>query len=233
MLHLISEVNNEKCFCCIFFLYSVFLIAQCTVEDYKILLQEAKVAQKLGKYDLAFNKLLSAQICQSNNPEKVIEVKNRILEVFQEVNIQRTLAIQSAIEAKRQKMIAESQRDTSQIERNNAIRFAEEARRQRDSANIERNNAIAQRKIAEENAREFYANDLAYKSQAALENGNLSVAFRLADFAKRFIHQDNPNINRALTEALYFNDHPEDIHRLPWHYILSENYSEVTCVAYS
>ncbi len=62
---------------------------------------------------------------------------------------------------------------------------------------------------AEQATRTAYANDLAYKSEIALKDGDRNAAFRLADFAHRYVDSTNTNVLRALVEALYYNDNPK------------------------
>jgi WD40 repeat protein len=61
--------------------------------------------------------------------------------------------------------------------------------------------------IAELNRRQSltaYANDLAYKSQIALRDGDRAAAFRLAEFAHQFVDKDNPNVLRSIVNSLYY-----------------------------
>ena len=62
---------------------------------------------------------------------------------------------------------------------------------------------------AEQATRTTYANDLAYKSEIALKDGDRNTAFRLAEFACRYVDSTNVNVVRALVEALYYNDNPK------------------------
>ena len=218
-------------------------VAQCSTEEYQNLLKEAKSAQQKGQYDLAINKLFSARVCR---PERDEEIKVKILAVFEDVNKQRKIADENADKLKRQRDStiiqrnnailnaeeAKKQRDTATIERINAFKNAEEAGRQRDSATTERNNAITERIRAEKKTREVYANDLAFKSQIALERGDRSSAFRLAEITYRYVDDDNPNVTRAFMEALYNND---DLYPpfLPWSENLIGHYKSVNCVAFS
>ncbi len=77
-----------------------------------------------------------------------------------------------------------------------------------------------------------YANDLAYKSQIALERGDRTTAFRLAEFAHRYVVEGSGNVTRALVEALYYNDVTDHAH-LPWTATLSGHTAGVTSVAFS
>ena len=62
---------------------------------------------------------------------------------------------------------------------------------------------------AEQATRTAYANDLAYKSEIALKDGDRNTSFRLAEFAHRYVDSTNTNVVRALVEALYYNDNPK------------------------
>src|SRR5262245_21403351 len=73
--------------------------AQCSMEEYQILLKEAKTAQKKGQYDLAINKLSSARACR---PEKDKEIEGKILEVLKKEKKKKELEKKNAEEAKRQ-----------------------------------------------------------------------------------------------------------------------------------
>ena len=64
---------------------------------------------------------------------------------------------------------------------------------------------------AEQATRTTYANDLAYKSQIALKDGDRNTAFRLAEFAARYVDSTNVSVLRALVEALYYNDNPKHL----------------------
>lgn len=182
-----------------------FTAAQCTLEDYQNLLKEAKAAQKSGKYDLAVNKLLAAQECQADKPDKVAEVKKRILEVFSEVNAQRDLAVKNEKESNRQRTLAEEQTKIAKDEKEKA----------------------------EAETRRIYANDLAFKSQTALRDGNRTTAFRLAEMGERFVDKNNPNILSALADAFYYNEHPDSAHRLPWNKNLISHEGLIASVAFS
>jgi WD domain, G-beta repeat len=84
----------------------------------------------------------------------------------------------------------------------------------------------------EKEKRAAYANDLVYKSQTALRDGDRTTAFRLAEFAHRYVDDDNPNVTRALCDALYYNDNPNHS-PLPWASTLEGHTSAVRSVAFS
>ncbi|MBL7782699.1 MAG: myosin kinase, partial [Saprospiraceae bacterium] len=86
---------------------------------------------------------------------------------------------------------------------------------------------------AQRTARRAYANDLAYKSQTALRDGDRTTAYRLAEFAHRYVDDDNQSVTRALVEALYYNDVPDTTHRLPWAANLQGHTYSVLSVAFS
>jgi WD40 repeat protein len=60
-----------------------------------------------------------------------------------------------------------------------------------------------------------YANDLAFKSLIALGDGDRTTAYRLAEFAHRYVDEDNLQVTSALVEAIYCNDKPSRP-PLPW-----------------
>ncbi|MEO6038923.1 MAG: hypothetical protein ABIQ93_10960, partial [Saprospiraceae bacterium] len=64
------------------------------------------------------------------------------------------------------------------------------------------------RQQADSTAWTAYANDLAYKSAIALQAGDRNTAFRLAEFAHRYVEADNPGVLQALLDALYHQDIP-------------------------
>lgn len=82
-------------------------------------------------------------------------------------------------------------------------REAEEARR---IAEFEKSNALSEKARAEKQALTAYANDLAYKSKIVFKDGDLNTAFRLAEFAFRYIDGSNNNVQQSLIDAFYFND---------------------------
>jgi WD40 repeat protein len=90
---------------------------------------------------------------------------------------------------------------------------AEAARKNADDktreAIAEKQRADSTATAAQRAARRAYANDLAYKSQIALRDGDRTAAFRLAEFAHRYVDDDNLQVTRALVEALYYNDKPD------------------------
>ena len=67
---------------------------------------------------------------------------------------------------------------------------------------------------AQRAARRAYASDLAYKSQIALKNGDLTTAFRLAEFAHTFVDDYNDKVTSALIDAHYYNDNLNNLPHL-------------------
>ena len=82
-------------------------------------------------------------------------------------------------------------------------------------------------------ARRIYANDLAFKSQIALRDGDRNTAFRLAEFACRYVDATNTNTLKALVEALYYNEQPYTTRYLPRSSGLEGHLSSVNSVAFS
>ncbi|MEO6037693.1 MAG: hypothetical protein ABIQ93_04710, partial [Saprospiraceae bacterium] len=99
-------------------------------------------------------------------------------------------------------------------------------------AKEEATNARRAQEKAEQAARTNYANDLVYKSQAALQDGDRTTAFRLAEFAYRYADAGNPKVLQALIDALYYNDNP--VHApLPWAWNLEGCTDSVQSAAFS
>jgi len=94
--------------------------------------------------------------------------------------------------------------------------------------------AIWQRNKAERDKRRAYSNDIAYKSQIALRDGDRTMAFQLAAYAQRYVEDNNPQVFNALIEAFYYNDHPDTaLIKLPWNYDLEGHEAAIRSVAFS
>ncbi|MBL7809119.1 MAG: WD40 repeat domain-containing protein [Saprospiraceae bacterium] len=158
----------------------IWSLAQCTNEQYHILLNEADKAVKRGEYDLAVNKLQSAKVCR---PDKEAEVEKKIVAVFEKVN-------------------------------------------------GERKEAVRQREKAEAEARRIYANDLAYKSQTVLRDGDRTTAFRLAELAHRYVDSNNSNVLQAMVNAFYCNEDSNHL-PLPWTSNINGHSSQVNSLAFA
>ncbi len=72
------------------------------------------------------------------------------------------------------------------------------------------------RRQADSLAWNVYANDLAFKSQTVLRDGDLTSAFRLADFAYRFVDSSNIAVRQSLYDILYRNDLADTVNPLFW-----------------
>ena len=84
-----------------------------------------------------------------------------------------------------------------------------------EKVNGERKRAEEQTRKAEAEARRIYANDLAFKSEVALRQGDRTTAFRLAEFAYNYADTLNPKVIQAMMRVLYHND-GSDQPFLPW-----------------
>lgn len=182
-------------FCSLVLFFSLVCHAQdCPPARYRQLMGEADRAAREGKYDLAINKLQSAKTCQ---PDSEAVVNRRVVEVFREVNAERT----------------------------KAIRNEQEAMRQTEIARLEKEKAEAE-------ARRIFANDLAFKSQIALKDGDRTVAYHLAEMAQQYVDSDNPNVTKAFVEALYYNDDATN-QGLYWQNDLIAPNTNIMCIAFS
>ena len=93
--------------------------------------------------------------------------------------------------------------------------------------------AFVQKIVAQKTTLTVYANDLAYKSTIALRDGDRNTAFRIAEFAHRYVEADNPSVVQALIDALYYNDNFDTTTYLPRVTNLEGHISTLTCVAFS
>jgi hypothetical protein len=101
-------------------------------------------------------------------------------------------------------------------------------------AKAEKEKADSTATAAERAARRAYADDLAYKSTIALRDGDRNTAFRLAEFAHRYVEADNPKAVQALINALYYYDNPDPARPpLPRVANLEGHTDAVTSVAFS
>lgn len=64
---------------------------------------------------------------------------------------------------------------------------------------------------AKQAAKQAYANELAYRSQIALEQKDRVTAFKLAEFGYNYVDETNKNINQAYWNAAYYNNIYENI----------------------
>jgi WD40 repeat protein len=78
-----------------------------------------------------------------------------------------------------------------------------------------------------------YANDLAYKSTIALRDDNRTVAFRLAEFAWRYLDPGNLKVGAALTRAAYLHESKKVSGLLPWCERALYHRWAILCLAFS
>lgn len=177
-------------------------------DKFSALLDKAKTLWAQKKFEDAFAKLSAArEAC----PSKAAEVDE-----------QYTIFIRDIA----------NKYETADVKTREAKREAERAKNATDLAekNAARSDSIATE--AARAARRAYANDLAYKSTIALERGDRVAAFRLAEFAHRYVDEDNSNITNALAQVIYYNEnaaHPP----LPWASNLESHNASVNSVAIS
>ncbi|MBK8921692.1 MAG: hypothetical protein IPM81_09285 [Saprospirales bacterium] len=154
---------------------------------------------KITKFQAAFAKLSAArEAC----PGRAAEVDKKYAEFILDIAGKYKTAEVKTQEAKREAERAKAATATAEAATNLAKNEAA------------RSDSIA--RVAENLARRAYANDLASKSQLALRDGDRITAFRIAEFAHRFVDSENPGVARALQQALYHNSQPY----LPWNFNL-------------
>lgn len=102
------------------------------------------------------------------------------------------------------------------------VAFTQEISKKYHEGEIERNKALREAaradSMADVNRKAVltaYADALAYKSKIALEEGDRTAAFRLAEFAYLFAEKDNPNVKQSLLNAAYYEYLTNIEHHLP------------------
>lgn len=192
--------------------------------DYEALMRDGEAFFKKREYKKALNKFNAAKTCDI---VRATEVDKALNEVFKAIEKEKIDAINARKEADKQRNIAIQQKEL-------ALRNEKEAAQQRDSVIIERNNVLIQRNNAEKKAREIYANELAYKSQIALKSGDRNTAFRLAEFAHRYVDTtDNHNVLNALFSTVYYNDINDSAVWMSRYYMLEGHKSSVADIEFS
>jgi WD40 repeat protein len=88
--------------------------------------------------------------------------------------------------------------------------------------------AVEKQRQQEKQSIRTYANDLAFKSLIALRDGDRTTAFRIAEFAQRYVDGDNLKVINALMQTLYQSQQP-----LPWASNLEGHTDGVCSVAFS
>ena len=160
-------------------------------DKFNTLLDKAKNLWAQKKFEDAFAKLSAArEAC----PGKAAEVDDQYAIFIRDIANKYETADVKTREAKRE---AEHAAKATRLAEHNAARS--------DSIAI----------VAERAARRAYADDLAYKSTIALRDGDRTAAFRLAEFAHRYVDDDNLNVTNALVQAIYYNEDPTHTF-LPW-----------------
>lgn len=176
-------------------------------ENFQELLKKAEILWGEEAFEEAFDKLNAAR---EAFPEKNTEINQQYTNFIGKIATQYKKARESAEVAKRNEKTAERQ--------------AKYASEQAKIAQLKSEEALAQKKIAEEAlkiakrnafisdslsiassiaARRAYANELANQSKIALEKGDRSTAFRLVDFAYRFVDSTNIKVKSSLLELLH------------------------------
>lgn len=82
------------------------------------------------------------------------------------------------------------------------------------------------------NALKYYANCLAYKSHISLRDGDRNTAFRLVEFAHRYVDSENQLVIQGMLNALYYNENPVSIPIPRVKNIVCDG-TPINCVAFS
>jgi len=206
-----------------FLLLAILLPLAAQSQGCDALIRDARNLARKLQFDEAVKKVEAAKCCAAQ-----ADIDKLYAEIFAGLKKQTR-------EAEEAKKTAETSEKKALIEKGKAETSERNAISSEKKAIVEKLRADSISETARRQALRAYANDLAYKSQIALERGDRTTAFRLAEFAHRYVDDDNLNVTRALCDALYYNDRPADPTHppLPWASNLQGHTSHVLSVAFS
>jgi WD40 repeat protein len=167
---------------------------------------EAAVNRRRPNFELARKKFSAAKEC----PEATADQRRSMDERIRTVEKQNLTALESQID----------RAEKSEILANARAAEAEIARETANIALADTKNALAEaekRRLESEAAtRHALANDLAFKAQTALRDGDRTTALRLSEFAWRFVEPSNQRARQTILDVFYQNDRRTDAFQQPW-----------------
>jgi WD40 repeat protein len=175
---------------------------------FKRLMDKADRCWKDGDFEQAFNQLAAAR---EHCPDKSAEVDKKSLAFTKEITKKYNEAELLRLRAGQKTLEAEAK--TKEVEQ----------QQQRVDSTA---------RVAQMLARRSYANDLASKSKLALQEGDRTTAFRLAEFAYHYVDSTNIRLTAAMVDAIYYNDNNVE-KPLPWASNFEGHSREINDVAVS
>ncbi len=107
-----------------------------------------------------------------------------------------------------QQKLAEEARDSTKIEQQNTIEALKNEEKERIRADYNANYAMERQKHAELQTQIALGNDLSYKANLLLEQGDVTGAFHLAAFVHQFIDtSNNCQAGQVILDSYYYNNY--------------------------
>lgn len=176
-------------------------------ENFQELLKKAEILWEKEAFEEAFDKLNAAR---EAFPEKNTEINLQYTKFIGKIAKQYDAARKSAEVAERNEQIAKKQAKNASDQAKIAEQKSKEALNQKkiaeEALKIAKRSAFISDSLSIASsiaARRAYANELANQSKIALEKGDRSTAFRLVDFAYRFVDSTNIKVKSSLLELLH------------------------------
>lgn len=167
---------------------------------------EAAINRRRPNYELGRKKFSAAKEC----PDATADQRRQMDERMREVEAKNLNALEKQIDkAEASQLLAE----TRAIE---ADKLREEAGNALEATKTALAEAEKRRLESEAATRHALANDIAFRAQTALRDGDRTTAFRLAEFAWKYVEHGNLRAQQAIVDVFYQNDKASDKCPLPW-----------------
>ncbi len=167
---------------------------------------EAAANRRRPNFELARKKFSAAKEC----PEATGEQRRQMDERMRDVEARNLNALENQIDkAEASQALAEARAIEADSLRNDAKKALDETEKALKEAEKRRLESDAATRHAN-------ANDLAFRAQTALRDGDRTTAFRLAEFAWKFVEHGNLRARQAISDVFYQNDRTSDKCPLPW-----------------
>lgn len=185
-------------FCCLPFA----LHSQTAVSCFDHFKKDGEAAFVRKRFDLARKKFAAAKECPDVTGEQ-----RRQMDVREQRNLNALQVEIERAEASEQVAIRAAERaDTARQLADKALKTTEAALETARKLRLE----------SEAATRHSMANDLAFKAQSSLRDGDRTTALRLVEFAWKFVEPGNRRVRQALLEIFYQNDNLISKRPMPW-----------------
>lgn len=175
-------------FLVLFCLYPLLIFAQSDNETCNRILRDADALITKKNFRLALRKYNAVKIC---DPILTNVVDKRIVRVFEKMEQQRLWNERAKLKA--QATEAQTQAALEMVKKEKA--------RAEESVQL----LIDAKNEADKNYRAALANDLAFKSQQSLREGDRTTAIRLAKYGLQYLDAQHVKLQKALQDAWHYN----------------------------